>query len=120
MKRQKQLSRVLSLVLTLSMILGMLPTVAFAAQKGEVPGIIEYKAMTLVNLQGGQWLSRYDYAQADNTFYEDAAVNLNIPSLLRIGFTIEKSQNVDLVLYKLKESAVQKIENDDDHAHLDY
>lgn len=68
MKRQKQLSRVLSLVLTLSMILGMLPTVAFAAQKGEVPGIIEYKAMTLVNLQGGQWLSRYDYAQADNTF----------------------------------------------------
>ena len=89
MSRKKQLSRILSLVLSLSMVIGMLPTTAWAAQKGEILDIIEYKSMTLVNLMGGEWISRYDYARADNTFYEDAAVNLNVPSLLRIGFTIE-------------------------------
>lgn len=116
---RKQLpKRVISLMLTLALLLGMLPTVALAARDGEVPSIIEYKAMSLVNLQGGEWLSRYEYAQEDNTFYSD--VNLNIPSLLRIGFTIEKSQNVSLALYELKDSAVLDGSDGYPHAHLEY
>lgn len=118
MKERASMKRALSLLLTLALVLGLLPTSAFAARDGEVPSIIEYKAMSLTNLLDKSWISRYEYAQERNTFYDD--VNLNIPSLLRLVFTIEKSQNVNLVLYKLDESVVQHPEDDDDYAHLEY
>lgn len=118
MKTARTTRRTISLLLTLALLLGMLPTTAFAAHEGETPAIIEFKSMTLVNLMGRQWISRYEYAKEENTFSGD--VNLNVPSLLRIGFTIEKSQYVNLALYKLDERVVQHPENGDDYAHLTY
>lgn len=84
MRHQKPLTRIISVILTLAMLCGLVPTMALAAHEHEALDIIEYKAMTLVNMQGGEWISRYAYAASDNTFYENADVNLNIPSLLRI------------------------------------
>lgn len=118
MKNCSKPQRVIAIALVVSLLAGLIPTVALAARNGEIPDIIEYKAMSLVNLQGGEWLSRYEYAQEDNTFYSD--VNLNVPSLLRIGFTIEKSQYVNLALYELKDSAVLDGGDGYPHAHLEY
>ncbi len=61
-------SRMIATILVVALMFGLIPTTALAARAGEIPSIIEYKAMSLVNLQGGQWVSRYDYAQAGNTF----------------------------------------------------
>lgn len=73
----------------MALLCGLVPTAALAANEYEIPNIIEYKAMTLVDLQGGKWVSRYQYAKSENTFFGD--VNLNVPSLLRIGFIVPVS-----------------------------
>ena len=111
MKRQKQLSRVLSLVLTLSLVIGMLPASALAAQvrpyaiEGEIVERTQYKGMTMTDLSTGYPVARYDYNSAINRFYQ--GVNMNEGndggiSLTLLSYTIEKSQYVDLKLYKLK------------------
>ena len=102
MKRQKQLSRVLSLVLTLSMILGMLPTAAFAVDPSENFDIIQYKGMGMARTTGGaSWISRYEYAERENTLHNQF-VNFNDNNtLVKLWYTIEKSQPVSLALYKL-------------------
>ena len=117
MEHQKPITRIISVFLTMAMLCGLVPTAALAANEYEIPNIIEYKAMTLVDLQGGKWVSRYQYAKSENTFFGD--VNLNVPSLLRIGFTIEKSQYISLALYKLDPSVVEHT-GEDDHATLEY
>lgn len=59
MRHQKPLTRIISAILTLAMLCGLVPTMALAAHEHEALDIIEYKAMTLVNMQGGEWISRY-------------------------------------------------------------
>ena len=111
MKRQKQFSRVLSLVLTLSLVIGMLPASALAAQlrpygiDGENVARTQYKGMTLTDLSTGYPIARYDYNSAINRFYQ--GINMNEGndggiSRVLLSYTIEKSQYVDLKLYKLK------------------
>ena len=111
MKRQKQLSRVLSLVLTLSLVIGMLPASVLAAQvrpyaiEGEIVERTQYKGMTMTDLSTGYPVARYDYNSAINRFYQ--GVNMNEGndggiSLTLLSYTIEKSQYIDLKLYKLK------------------
>ena len=102
MKRQKQLSRVLSLVLTLSMILGMLPTAAFAVDPSENFDIIQYKGMGMARTVGNaSWLSRYEYSSSENTFQNEYVNFNNGNTLVKLWYTIEKSQPVSLALYKL-------------------
>ena len=56
MSRKKQLSRILSLVLSLSLVIGMLPATAFAtasrAIDGEDTDIIQYKGMGMARTVG--------------------------------------------------------------------
>ena len=59
MRHQKPLTRIISVLLTLAILCGLIPTTALAAHEHEALDIIEYKAMTLVNMQGGEWISRF-------------------------------------------------------------
>ena len=74
MKARIQCRQVLSLILTLALLLGMLPTTVFAFTPGEDVNVIEFKAMTLDNLAGGP-VSDYQYLSTKNTFYND--INMN-------------------------------------------
>ena len=70
MKAKTKCRQVLSLILTLALLLGMLPTTVFAFTPGEDVNVIEFKAMTLENLAGGP-VSEYQYLSTENTFYND-------------------------------------------------
>lgn len=53
MKVKRYWKKILSLVLTSALLLGLLPTAAFAYSPDEKTDIIEFKAMVLENLTGG-------------------------------------------------------------------
>ena len=74
MKVKRYWKKILSLVLTSALLLGLLPTAAFAYSPDEKTDIIEFKAMVLENLTGGT-VSEYQYLTTDNTFYSD--INMN-------------------------------------------
>lgn len=106
MSRKKQLSRILSLVLSLSLVIGMLPATAFAtasrAIDGEDTDIIQYKGMGMARTVGNaSWLSRYEYSSSENTFQNEYVNFNNGNTLVKLWYTIEKSQPVSLALYKL-------------------
>lgn len=68
MKVRIQCRQVLSLILTLALLLGMLPTTVFAFTPGEDVNVIEFKAITLDNLASGP-VSEYQYLRTENTYF---------------------------------------------------
>ena len=120
MKAKTKCRQVLSLILTLALLLGMLPTTVFAApgDGGEDENIIKHKAMTLESITETK-VSDYQYSSTVNTFFSDININgyedengvTHGYSWTLLTYTIEKSQPVDLMLYKLDDD--REFENGD-------
>ena len=109
MKVKRYWKKILSLVLTSALLLGLLPTAAFAYSPDEKTDIIEFKAMVLENLTGGT-VSEYQYLTTDNTFYSDINMNGYTDedgeygySWTMLSYTIEKTQPVNLMLYRMND-----------------
>ncbi len=109
MKVKRYWKKILSLVLTSALLLGLLPTAAFAYSPDEKTDIIEFKALVLENLTGGT-VSEYQYLTTDNTFYSDINMNGYTDedgeygySWTMLSYTIEKTQPVNLMLYRMND-----------------
>ncbi len=100
MKSAKTTKRTISLLLVLTMLLGMLPTTAFATEADNAPDVLEYKGMSMVNQAGGQWVSRYEFNTSTNIFHPFPVSFAPGRTLTKIAYTIEKGQSVSFELYR--------------------
>ena len=100
MKVRKQFTRIVALILTIAILLGLLPASALAASAPDLD-IIDYKAMRLENLSSGD-IAKYAYDGETNKFYSPVDLSRD-GTWMRLSYTIEKSQPVTLSLYELNE-----------------
>ena len=104
MKVHKLKTRIISWVLTLSMILTLLPVSALAAEGAvDQPGNADFKIMGLYALRdNGRRVSYFSYETRENTFLTNA--NISYPeSWFKLIHVIEKSQPITLELYEIKD-----------------
>ena len=103
MKRQKRLSRAISILLTLALILGLLPAQALAlGSYGEPPETVAFKVMRMDGVRTATPISKYLYGTKENQFLRSTDLNQS-GSWVQLTYVIEKSQPVSLELYKLKD-----------------
>ena len=104
MKVQKRVRSLISILLTLSMLLTLLPVSVFAADPEVAPPTsAEFKVMGLYSLRdNGRRVSYFSYETRENTFLTNA--NATYPdSWFKLVHTIEKSQPITLELYEMKD-----------------
>ena len=101
MKCQKRLSRVISMLLTFALVLGLLPTHALAlGSYGEPPNSVAFKVMRMDGVRTVSPVSKYLYGTKENQFYRSIDLSRS-GSWVQLTYVIEKSQPVSLELYKL-------------------
>ena len=101
MKRQKRLSRVISLLLTLALVVGLLPTQALAlGSYGEPPDQVAFKVMRMDGVRTVKPISKYLYGTKVNDLYRPVDLNYS-GSWIQLTYVIARSQPVSLELYKL-------------------
>ena len=102
MKRQKRLSRVVSILLTLALVVSLLPTQALAlGSYGEPPDQVAFKVMRMDGVRTVKPISKYLYGTKENQFFRSTDLNYS-GSWVQLTYVIEKSQQVSLELYKLE------------------
>lgn len=101
MKRQKRLSRVVSILLTLALVVSLLPTQALAlGSYGEPPDQVAFKVMRMDGVRTVKPISKYLYGTKVNDLYRPVDLNYS-GSWVQLTYVIAKSQPVSLELYKL-------------------
>ena len=101
MKRQKRLSRVVSILLTLALVVSLLPTQALAlGSYGEPPDQVAFKVMRMDGVRTVKPISKYLYGTKVNDLYRPVDLNYS-GSWVQLTYVIAKSQPVILELYKL-------------------
>ena len=101
MKRQKRLSRVVSILLTLALVVSLLPTQALAlGSYGEPPDQVAFKVMRMDGVRTVKPISKYLYGTKVNDLYRPVDLNYS-GSWIQLTYVIARSQPVSLELYKL-------------------
>ena len=107
MQANRSWKRILSLLLTFALLLGLLHTAAFAevVDKGMHVPINERKNMRLIDWTNRQ-IAVYNYLSEENIFgSEEGNEALRTgEEWTRLSYTIEMSQPVDLVLWHMKDT----------------
>ena len=101
MKRQKRLSKVVSILLILALVVNLLPTQALAlGSYGEPPDQVAFKVMRMDGVRTVKPISKYLYGTKVNDLYRPVDLNYS-GSWVQLTYVIAKSQPVSLELYKL-------------------
>lgn len=107
MKTKLQPRRVIAMLLTLALLLGAMPISAMAAgHKGEQPDEVTFKTMRMEGIRSQHEISQYTYFDSTGKCYMPANLNQN-DSWVLLSYVIQKSQFVDLELYRLDEDQVE-------------
>lgn len=99
-------TKLISLLLTVVLLIGMLPAAAFAAQTGGLPNVLDYKGISMVDQSNGEWVSQFVMGNNPETRFFQSVYLKPGESLVRLAFTIQLGQEVSLELYQAKEGFI--------------
>ncbi len=123
MKVKRSMQRMLALVLVLALLVGALPMQVLGAEalgpQGQRPEENHFKTMRINSVRTGAQIADSVCATGLNTFY--APINLDqADTWTLLSYVIEKSQPVELALYRLDEKGGEYTPNEENQIEMKF
>lgn len=97
------------MLLTLTLLLGMLPAAAFASGTQVLPKDADYKGFSMEDMSNHQWVPYDKYSDQETLFFAPVYLSKG-QGWTKLTFTIELSQYVSLELYKITDEHLAELE----------